>query len=97
MKSLTVVATFQARAGRENELKDVLAGLLAPTRKEAGCLSYDLHQAPDAPAKFLFYENWASRELLEKHLQSPHLTAALARVKDLTATSPEISFWQKLA
>jgi quinol monooxygenase YgiN len=40
-KVITVVATFQARSGRETELKETLIGLVAPTRKEAGCLNYE--------------------------------------------------------
>jgi quinol monooxygenase YgiN len=43
MKTITVVATFQAKPGEENELRAALIGLVGPTRKEAGCISYDLH------------------------------------------------------
>jgi quinol monooxygenase YgiN len=68
MKNITVVAAFEARPGKEAEIKKLLLGLLAPTRKEAGCINYDLHVAQDNPAKFLFYENWTSKELLETHL-----------------------------
>ncbi|WP_416383486.1 putative quinol monooxygenase [Psychrobacter sp. 28M-43] len=27
------------------------------------CINYDLHQDNKNPAHFIFYENWASREL----------------------------------
>ncbi|MEI7534331.1 MAG: antibiotic biosynthesis monooxygenase, partial [Verrucomicrobiae bacterium] len=46
-KIVTVVATFQARPGKETELKNALIGLVAPTRKEAGCINYDLHALPE--------------------------------------------------
>ena len=59
-KIITVTATFQARPGKAKELHEALIGLLAPTRKEAGCINYDLHSSPEDPAKFLFHENWAS-------------------------------------
>ncbi|TAK94934.1 MAG: antibiotic biosynthesis monooxygenase, partial [Verrucomicrobia bacterium] len=45
-KTITVVATFKARPGKESELRAALIGLVAPTRKEAGCLNYDLHASP---------------------------------------------------
>jgi quinol monooxygenase YgiN len=67
-KAITVVATFQARPGKEAELKSVLTNLVAPTRQEAGCLNYDLHASPEDPAKFLFHENWTSRAHLDAHL-----------------------------
>ena len=73
MKNITVVATFQARPGKETELKEALIDLVAPTRKEAGCINYDLHVAPDDPSKFLFYENWTSNAHLDAHGQTPHI------------------------
>lgn len=96
MKTITVVATFEARPGKETELKQLLLGLLAPTRKEAGCLNYDLHISPDHPAKFLFHENWTSKELLDAHLKSPHLAALLPRVDELCAAFPDIQLWEKI-
>ena len=75
MPHLTVVATLKARPGREDELLAMLEGLLAPTRAEAGCITYDLHRPADEPGTFLFHENWESRPLWEVHMQSPHLVA----------------------
>lgn len=95
-KAITVVAVFEARPGAEGEMKKTLEGLLAPTRREPGCVSYDLHIAHDDPKKFLFYENWRSKELLDQHLKSAHLTAALARAGELSAKAPEVHFWEKL-
>ena len=97
MKNVTIVATFEARPGKEGELKKVLTGFVAPTRKESGCVNYDLHVSPDNPAKFLFHENWASRELLEAHLKSPHIAAAFPHMGELCAAAPEIKFWEKIA
>jgi quinol monooxygenase YgiN len=96
-KNITVVATFQARPGKETELKNALIGLVAPTRKEAGCLNYDLHISPEDPAKFLFHENWTSQELLGAHLKSPHIAALLPRVDELCVAFPEIKIWERIA
>ena len=94
--SLTVVATFQARPGKETELRAALIGLLAPTRNEAGCLNYDVHQSVDDPAKFLFHENWTSKAHLDAHLQSAHVQALLPRVDELCAGFPQITLWEKM-
>jgi quinol monooxygenase YgiN len=96
-KEITVVATFQARPGKEAELKKALIGLVAPTRLEAGCLNYDLHVAPEAAGKFLFHENWTSRAHLEAHLQSAHIKALLPRVDELCVALPEIKIWERIA
>jgi quinol monooxygenase YgiN len=96
MKTLTVVATFQARPGKETDLRAALIRLLAPTRKEAGCVSYDVHQSADDPAKFLFYENWRSKEDLDAHMKSPHLQKLVPRVDELCVAFPQIKQWEKI-
>lgn len=97
MKTVTVVATFHARPGKESELRAALIGLVAPTRKEAGCVNYDLHVAADDPAKFLFHENWTSKVALDAHLKMPHVQALLPRVGELCTAPPSIELWEQLA
>src|SRR5258708_2783071 len=97
MKTLTVIAAFQARPGKEAELREVLISLIAPTRKEAGCVNYDCHQSPDDASKFLFHENWASKAHLDAHLAAPHVQALLTRVGELCTGHPQITTWEKIA
>lgn len=76
---LTVIAEMKAMAGKEEELRRELVQLLGPTRKEEGCINYDLHESHEMPGFFIFYENWTSREHLDRHLASPHLKAFSAK------------------
>ena len=96
-KTITVVATFQARAGKEAELKKALLDLVTPTRQETGCLNYDLHASPEDEAKFLFHENWTSKAHLEAHLKTPHIAALLPRVEELCVAFPEIKIWENIS
>jgi quinol monooxygenase YgiN len=96
MKPLTLVATLQARPGKEWDLRAALFRLVAPTRKEPGCLTFDLHQSPDGPGRFLLYENWDGQEALDAHLQSPHIKAFLPHVGELCATFPEVKIWERV-
>ncbi|MFT7684441.1 MAG: quinol monooxygenase YgiN [Moritella dasanensis] len=70
---LTLVANIEAQADKIEFVKAELLKLIAPTRLEAGCIQYDLHQDNSNPAQFTFIENWASKALLEQHINSPHL------------------------
>ena len=83
---LTVVAEIHAKSGKEEDLRQVLLGLIGPTRQETGCVQYDLHEDNAAPGRFLFYENWQSREHLDRHQETPHLQAFKARMDDLLET-----------
>lgn len=82
-KPLTIVAIIQAKAGHEAEVETSLRGLIAPTRKEAGCLNYDLHRDHQVAGRFLFHENWASKPLWEAHMESAHLKAHQAATAGL--------------
>lgn len=72
-RPLTIVAIFEAKPGREEDLARALQNLVAPTRAEAGCLNYDLHRDLEVPGRFLFYENWETRPHWEAHMESDHL------------------------
>jgi quinol monooxygenase YgiN len=96
MSKVTVIARVQARPGREEELRDELLSLLAPTRIETGCIDYDLHQSQEEPGLFLLFESWASREDLERHLESVHLRAFQRRAEGLLASPPEVSLYRRL-
>ena len=68
-----VIATMQ---GRPEKREALLAGariVIAATRKEEGCLSYDLHQSVSDPDCLVFVERWTTREALGAHFETPHL------------------------
>jgi len=75
MSTLTIVAKVEAKSDKVELVKAELLKLIAPTRKEAGCIQYDLHQDNSDPAVFVFYENWESRELWQTHMNNDHLKA----------------------
>ncbi len=95
-KRVTVTASLRAVRGMEDEVKRECLALVAPSRREQGCISYDLHQSADDATAFLFYENWESMEDLERHLESPHSLRFDERTKGMLAAPEEITFWEML-
>ena len=93
---LTVVAEMKALPGKTEELKKVLTGLLEPTRKEDGCINYDMHQSPENPETFLFHENWTDKEKLDRHLETPHLKDFFSRIPELVDGDVKISLWNRV-
>ncbi len=73
--TLTIVANIHAKSDKRDLVKAELEKLVKPTRAEEGCLQYDLHKDNDDPDHFLFFENWTSRDLWQKHMNAPHLAA----------------------
>ena len=73
MSKLTIVANITAKPDKIELVKSELEKLIPVTRAEEGCIQYDLHQDNNNPAHFMFYENWESRELWQKHMNNQHL------------------------
>jgi quinol monooxygenase YgiN len=91
---LTVIAYVRAKKGQEARVKQILEGLLAPTRAEAGCLNYDLFQSDSDPTHFVFYENWQSDADLERHAQTPHIKASGGLLTGLLQEPVKITKWR---
>src|SRR5579885_2567062 len=62
--AVTLIVVLRAREGQELLLEAELRALVAPTRREEGCIRYDLFRSLDAPNAFLLHEVWASRSII---------------------------------
>jgi len=69
---LNVVAKIVAKKESIESVKNEMLKLIEPTRKEQGCIEYNLHQDNEEPAVFVFYETWESRACLDNHMSTDH-------------------------
>lgn len=79
---LTIVAQILAKPEKREFVKKELLKLIKTTLAEKGCINYNLHQDIKNRNLFLFYENWESRELWQKHMNNNHLVAYANATKD---------------
>ena len=82
MSKLTIIASILAKKSQKELVKSEVLKLVEPTRKEKGCINYDLHQDNNNENLFIFHENWESEELLKAHTQSAHFIAFGEATKD---------------
>lgn len=85
MSKLTIVANILANPDQIDLVKAELEKLIPITRAEEGCIQYDLHQDNENPAHFMFYENWASRELWQVHMNASHLATYMKATEGAVA------------
>ena len=58
--------------------------MVAPTRLEVGCATYNLHeQQAGGECEFSFYEIWLSEADHAAHVKTAHVRALLARQHEL--------------
>ena len=65
----TLVVKPEKRADFLENARDVIAA----TRREPGCISYDLNSSITEPNEFIFVERWETRDALSAHFETPHL------------------------
>lgn len=94
--AVTLIVILRAREGQETLLEAELRALVSPSRREEGCLTYNLHRAIDTPGALLLHEVWASREAHTEHTHTPHFLRWNAR-KDALLASRDSNFWKQIA
>ncbi|HRX83803.1 MAG TPA: putative quinol monooxygenase [Phycisphaerae bacterium] len=85
MQRLTVLALMRAQPGKSEELGQRLMTLLESSRREAGCINYDVHRANEDTDAWCVYENWRSPQDLEAHFETPAFREFVARAPGLLA------------
>jgi len=93
--AVTLIVLLRAREGQETILEAELRGMVGPTRKEDGCLRYDLHRSVDTPGALLLHEVWESREAHTEHTHSRHFLRWNAR-KDALLAGRDATFWKQV-
>lgn len=68
-----VIATINIKLGTASQVIEAAMPCIIATRKEAGCIFYDLNQAVEDENTLTFVEQWKTREDLEQHFKQPHM------------------------
>ena len=83
-RPFALFVTIKAKAGKEKELEAACAPCIAATKKEAGCLAYELNRDPDDPTTYVMFEKFKNVAALEAHLKQEHTTKLLKALEPLT-------------
>jgi len=94
--AVTLIVNLRAREGQELLLEAELRALVGPTRREQGCLTYDLYRGAELPGAFLLHEVWTSRDHHRLHTQTRHFLRWNAR-KDALLASRDAAFWKQIS
>jgi quinol monooxygenase YgiN len=71
---IKVVARNYLKEGSQDDVLKLVEELIEKTRREAGCISYELFQSQSDPNEVTFIETWESSEALDAHAHSEHFT-----------------------
>ena len=72
---LIITAVFEARPGEETTGEADLVRLAERSRREAGCLAYEVYCVSGRPGEFVLFERWVDEDAWRTHLATPHVSA----------------------
>lgn len=70
--TITKRVTFLAKDGCEAKMKELLTAMVEPSKKEDGCIFYDIFQYENNAKKFMAVESWRDEIALDGHKASSH-------------------------
>ncbi len=92
--ALTLIARVKVKKGMEEKAAKELSWLVPHSRKDKGCLQYDLHQGMQDKTLFMFYERWESLEDLEAHKNMSFMKESQKRTADIFDGPGDVTLWE---
>ncbi|NES87987.1 MAG: antibiotic biosynthesis monooxygenase [Okeania sp. SIO1H6] len=87
-EKLYTVAVLKAQQGKFDELVAVLEELARQSRQETGALQYGFYRNQEDPNTILSFEEWQDTDVESAHWETPHLTSAVEKFKDILDGEP---------
>jgi len=94
---IVLVATFQAKPGKEKVLEEKLKGLIPNVQGEDGTIMYILNRSASDSGAFLFYEMYKDKASLDFHGSTTYFLDFINSVDDLIVGKPQLSFYEDIA
>jgi len=86
-----VIAKFFVKEDKVEEFLKLANVLVEESRKEAGCVSYNLLQDVSNPQTLIMVEEWESAGILKTHMASAHFTSIIPKMSLLQFQKEEIT------
>jgi quinol monooxygenase YgiN len=91
---IVVAGKFTVKPERRADMVRLAGALFAPSRAEAGCLTYNCYQQADDPNAFLFFEEWESQAAIDRHFETPHFKRFMTDFPGMIVGKPVIKLYQ---
>lgn len=89
---IVVVGRVKSDADRRAELIRIGQALAAASRAEQGCISYRLYEDTELENEFVFVEEWADEQALQRHFGTPHIAEFMRAIPAAIVAPPEVKF-----
>ena len=88
---IKVTAKYFIKKESIEDFKTYTSRLIDETRKEDGCLAYELYQDINDETVFSFIEEWKDMESLGNHIDSKHFKEIFPKIENLCLKEMELN------
>lgn len=89
---IVVVGRVRTDADKRDGLMRVGQAVAAASRPEAGCISYRLYEDTEVENEFVFLEEWATRDALQRHFATSHVREFMEAIPATIVAPPDVKF-----
>jgi len=91
---IIIVAKSTIKPGTKEDYKVLAEELKRESRKEEGCISYNLYGDINNSNIFTFIEEWKNEEAIQLHRESKHYTNIIPKLSELREGKSEINLYK---
>jgi quinol monooxygenase YgiN len=92
---IKVVAKNEVMMDKIEVVKSLYEELVVATRKEDGCIAYELYQDETNAAVLTMIEEWDDKAALDKHMKTEHFCRIVPMVGEYVVAS-ELNIYHKV-
>jgi quinol monooxygenase YgiN len=88
--NLYLTAKLKVKADKVAELKSAALAIVAASKAEEGCVSYNVHQSIEDETVFIWREAWKNKAALDEHFEKDYFKKFFEIVDEVAIAAPQI-------
>lgn len=89
---IVVVGRVQTSPEKRADLIRIGQTVARASRSEDGCLSYRVYEDSEIENDFVFVEEWADQQALDRHFATAHIAEFMRSILTAITAPPEVKF-----
>lgn len=93
---IMVIAKSFLPKENSDKLLELAKELVEITRKQEGCIKYEMYQDENDPKVLIMIEEWETKEALDNHTSSDYYKRIVSQSSEYINKMPEVHFCKKV-
>jgi quinol monooxygenase YgiN len=93
---ITIVAKTVVIESEVDKFMNLAKQLIIESKKESGCIEYNLYQDINNKNVLTFIERWKDEEAIKLHNESAHFTSIVPKLGEMQVKDTEVNLYKQL-